>query len=209
MWLEDETVKSNGVAGGTTLDCPRCGETIHRILKSKVSGKRAETIECVVKCSECGDVRKATIKRERPISISVIVSTEEESKREKIELLPSEEIAVEDRMIVDGLEVMVSSIESGGKRVDMAMAKDVDTLWTKRADKVKVKFSISKGPKTMSKEILAEPDEEFFVGDMVELGRMKVVIYKIKCKDRMVRKGGAPASSIVRAYAKGIKEIWA
>jgi len=209
MWLEDETVKPSGIAGGTTLDCPRCGETIHRILKGKVTGKKGETIECVVKCSECGDVRKTTVKRERPVSVSLIVSSEEESQRKKIELLPSEEVAVEDRMIVDGLEVEVSSIESGGKRVDIASAKEIDTLWTKRADKVKVKFSISKGPKTLSKEILAEPDEEFFVGDMVELGRMKVVIYRIKCKERMVRKGGAPALDIVRIYAKGIKEVWA
>ena len=77
------------------------------------------------------------------------------------------------------------------------------------ADKVKVKFSISKGPRTLAKELVALPDEEFHVGDMVEIGRMKVVIHKIKCRDGMVREGGAEASTIVRVYAKGIKETWA
>ncbi len=182
---------------------------MHRIIKGRIAGKKAETLECVVKCNECGDVRKATIKREKPVPVKVIVSKDDKSLRKEIELLPSEEVIVGDRMIVDGLEVEVSSIESDGKRKDIALAGNIDALWTKRADKVKVKFSISKGPKTLPKEIVAEPDEEFFVGDMVELGRMKVVIHKIKCKDRMVREGGAPAHNIVRIYAKGIKETWA
>ncbi len=182
---------------------------MHRILKGKVAGKKGETLECVVKCTECGDVRKTTIKREKPIPIKVIVSKDEKSIRKEIGLLPSEEIVVGDKMIVDGLEVEVSSIESKGKRVEVAIVGEIDAVWTKRADRVRVKFSISKGPKTLSKEIIAQPDEEFFVGDMVELGRMKVVIHKIKCRDKMVREGGATASSIVRIYAKGIKETWA
>ena len=202
-------MKENSVPSGATLECPKCGETTHRIIKGRVTGKKAETLECVVKCTECGDVRKATIKREKPIPVKVIVSKDDKSLRKEIELLPSEEVIVGDRMIVDGLEVEVSSIEVGGKRRDVALAREIATLWTKRADKVKVKFSISKGPKTLPKEIIAEPDEEFYVGDMVELGRMKVVIHKIKCKDRLVREGGAPARNIVRIYAKGIKETWA
>jgi uncharacterized Zn finger protein len=212
--MEDETLSESepkiaDVPSGTTIECPKCGETIHRILKGRVSGKRGETLECVVKCSECGEVRKATIKREKPVTIKAIISSDDQSKRMEIELQPNEEVVVGDRMIVGGYEVEVSSMESGEKRVEVALAKEIDTLWTKRADKIKVKFSISKGPRTLPKEMFAHSDEEFFVGDMVELGRMKVVIHKIKCKDRMVREGGARASSIVRIYAKGIKEIWA
>ncbi len=202
-------MNANSVPSATTLECPKCGETMHRILKGRVAGRKGETLECVVKCTECGDVRKATIKREKSVLVKVIVSKDDESQRKEIELLVNEEVFVGDRMLVEGLEVEVSSIESGGRRVEVALAGEIDALWTKRADRVKVKFSISKGHKTLPKEILAEPDEEFYVGDMVELGRMKVVIHKIKCKDGMVREGGAPASSIVRVYAKGIKETWA
>jgi uncharacterized Zn finger protein len=212
--MEDEALNENGpqindVPSGAALDCPKCGETMHRILKGRASGKKGETLECVVKCSECGEVRKVTIKREKPITVKIIVSDEDKSKRTELDLLPNDEILVGDRMILDGREIEFSSIESDGKRVGVALAKEIDTLWAKRADRVKVKFSVSKGPRTLSKEIFAEPDEEFFVGDMVELGRMKVVIHKIKCRDRMVRDGSATASSIVRIYAKGIKEIWA
>lgn len=182
---------------------------MHRILKGRVSGRKGETLECVVKCSDCGEVRKATIKREKPVAVKVIVSDDDKSKRTEMELLPGEEMVVGDKMILDGQEIEVSSIESEGRRVDVALAKEIDTLWTKRADKVKVKFSISKGPRTLSKELLALPDEEFYVGDMVELGRMKVVIHKIKCRDGMVREGSAQASTILRVYAKGIKETWA
>lgn len=202
-------MNENGFPSGAALECPKCGETMHRIIKGRVAGKKGETLECVVKCTECGDVRKVTMKREKPVTVKVIVSKDDQSLRKKIELLPSEEVIVGDKMIVDGLEVEVSSIESHGRRAEIALAGEIETLWTKRADRVKVRFSISKGPKTLPKEILAEPDEEFYVGDMVELGRMKVVIHKIKCKDKLVREGGVPASSIVRIYAKGIKETWA
>jgi uncharacterized Zn finger protein len=214
LWLEDETLSEDipkvaDVPSGATLECPKCGETMHRILKGRVSGKKGETLECVVKCSDCGEVRKVTIKREKPVAVKVIVSDDDKSKRTEMELLPGEEMIVGDKMILDGQEVEVSSIESEGRRVDVALAKEIDTLWTKKADKVKVKFSISKGPRTLSKELLALPDEEFYVGDMVELGRMKVVIHKMKCRDGMVREGSAQASTILRVYAKGIKETWA
>jgi uncharacterized Zn finger protein len=207
--LTEDIPKVADVPSGATLECPKCGETMHRILKGRVSGKKGATLECVVKCSECGEVRKATIKREKPVAVKVILSDDDRSSRTEMDLLPGEEVVVGDKMILDGHEVEVSSIESEGRRVDVALAKEVDTLWTKRADKVKVKFSISKGPRTLAKEMLALPDEEFYVGDMVELGRMKVVIHKIKCRDGMVREGSVQASSIVRVYAKGIKEIWA
>ncbi|MEE9116931.1 MAG: HVO_0476 family zinc finger protein [Thermoplasmata archaeon] len=207
--MSEDGPKISDVPSGATLDCPKCGEATHRILKGRVSGKKGETLECVVKCSECGDVRKVTIKREKPVTVKIIVSDEDRSKRTGLELLPSEEIVVGDRMILDGQEVEVSSIESDGRRVEVALAKEIDTLWTKRADRVKVKFSITKGRRTLSKEIFAQPDEEFYVGDLVELGRMKVVIHRIKCRDRMIRDGSATASSIVRIYAKGIKEVWA
>lgn len=206
--MSESDSKIADVPSGTTLECPKCGETMHRILKGKVSGKKGETLECVVKCTECGEVRKETIKREKPVTVKVIVSSDDKSKRMDVELPPSDEVVVGDRMMVDGYEVEVSSLESGEKRVEVALVKEIDAIWTKRADKIKVKFSISKGPRTLSKEMFAQPDEEFFVGDMVELGRMKVVIHKIKCKDKFVREGSAQASSIVRIYAKGIKEIW-
>lgn len=206
---EGTTTSPADVPSGITLECPKCGETVHRILKGKPIGRKGETIECTVKCSKCSGVRKATVKREKPTLVKVIVSEEEESARKGIELLPSEEVVVGDRLIVQGLQVEVSSIESEGKRVAVALAGEIDTLWTKRVDKVKVRFSISKGPRTLSKEIYAMPDEEFFVGDMVEIGRMKVIIHKIKCKERMVGEGGAQASKIVRIYAKGVKETWA
>ena len=207
--MEDEALSEDGpkisdVPSGATLDCPKCGETMHRILKGRVSGKKGETLECGVKCSECGGVRRSTIRREKPVTVKGSVSDDDRSKRTELELLPS------DKMILGGQEVEVSSIESDGRRVEVALAKEIDALWTTRADRVKVKFSISKGRRTLSKEIFAQPDEEFYVGDMVELGRMKVVIHRIRCRDnRTIRDGSATASSIVRIYAKGIKEIWA
>lgn len=203
------SASSTRIPSGTVLECPKCGEENHRILKGKLVGKKGEAVECIVKCSKCGGVRKETLKQEKSVVVRVIVSVEDRSVREELEFLQNDEVVVGDRLIVNGLEVEVSSIESEGKRVQAALAKDIDTLWTKRADKVKVKFSISKGPKTISKEMYAQPDEEFFVGDMVEIGRMKVTIHKIMCKDKLLRRGSAVASRIVRIYARAIRETWA
>ncbi|UCD92830.1 MAG: hypothetical protein JSV43_02620, partial [Methanobacteriota archaeon] len=114
---EETSNDSTKIPSGTMLECPKCGEQNHRILKGKVVGKRGETLECIVKCSKCGVVRKATIKQEKPLMVKVIVSDEEKSKRKEIELLQNDEVVVGDRLMVDGLEVMVSSIESEGRRV--------------------------------------------------------------------------------------------
>lgn len=196
------------IPSAITLECPRCGESMHRILRGRQTSGKGDRVECTVKCSKCGGVKKTIVKRERPVSVKLIVSEEEKSKKKEIELFPSEEVAVGDRIIVNGVEIEVTSIESNGKRVSSSYVEEIDTLWTRRADKVKVRFSINKGPRTLSKEIYALPEEEFFVGDMVEIGRMKVIIHKIKCKDKMVRTGGTQASEIVRIYARAIKETW-
>ncbi|MCK4443833.1 MAG: hypothetical protein KAW09_04775, partial [Thermoplasmata archaeon] len=76
-------MNANSVPSATTWECPKCGETMHRILKGRVAGRKGETLECVVKCTECGDVRKATIKREKSVLVKVIVSKDDESQRKE------------------------------------------------------------------------------------------------------------------------------
>ena len=83
-----------------------------------------------------------------------------------------------------------------------ALAKDVTAIWAKRFDKVHVKVSINDVHKTIPAEVDALPEEEFFIGDLMTIGRYDVVITQIKTRDAMARRGAVMARDIVRIYAK-------
>jgi uncharacterized Zn finger protein len=68
-----------------------------------------------------------------------------------------------------------------------------------------VKISINKHTKTIPTQIDAMPDEEFFVGDLMTVGKEQVVIHSIKSKESTVRRGGVPARDIVRIYTKAVR----
>ena len=88
--------------------------------------------------------------------------------------------------------------------MESAPVHDIKTLWLQRYDKVKVKFSINRKDVTVSRSIYASPDEEFYVGDSLQIDRDYVVIHRIKTEYGIVRKGGVQARDIVRVYGKKI-----
>jgi uncharacterized Zn finger protein len=134
--------------------------------------------------------------------VPVIVSDRGESSRSELELPEDEELRVEDELLLEDLPIIISSLEKGEARVNKALAKDVTAIWAKRFDKVHVKISINDVHKTIPMEMDALPEEEFFVGDLMSVGRYNVVITQIKTKDSMARRGSVAARDIVRIYAK-------
>jgi uncharacterized Zn finger protein len=184
------------------IECPTCGErTLHEVLKGKIGRKRM-VMETTVKCRECGHTHSTIIREEKPVEIPVIVSEQGESRRERIELEPDEVIALEDELFVGDTYVMITSLETEGRRVRQAPADRIDTIWAKRYDKIKVKISVNKGHKTLPSELFAMPDEEFYVGDIIPVGREKAVIHQMKVSGGMVRDGSVEARDIVRIYAR-------
>jgi len=187
------------------VECPFCQErTIHEVLRGKM-GKKRTVMEGTVKCRECGQTHSAVIRQEKPVELPVIVSDQGHSRKEILEADPDEVFEVNEEMYVNDTYVMVTSIESGGKRVDRAPADEIDTLWTKRYDRIRVKVSVNKGRKTVPAELSAMPDEEFFVGDIIPAGRGQAVIHQIKTRSGMVRNGSAEAREIIRIYARAMK----
>src|SRR3989304_1020919 len=154
------------------LKCEACGEEgPHRVLKGRLSGKGDVVFEGVVKCSACGSVRNVSMRESKPIEIPLIVSWMEKSVRQSIEMAPDEICAVGSELfLVDG-SARVTSIESKGRRVPEAKASEIDAIWVKRSDKVWVSFSVNMGNRTVSRKVLAAPDEEFLVKDIVDVGR--------------------------------------
>ena len=183
------------------LECPNCKkETIHQILKSK--GK--SVLNLISKCNECEQTHSSLLKKPESIEIPIIISDRDKAVKSKIELDTDEELETGNPLIVDEIPVIITSIETE-KRVIRAKTSEIKTIWAKRYDKLKIKVSINKADKTVSKSLIAVPDEEFFIGDILTFGRMKVVVHAIKTNDRSIKRGFAPARDIVRVYGRMVR----
>ncbi|MCE5260893.1 MAG: hypothetical protein LLG21_02800 [Euryarchaeota archaeon] len=195
-------MSGTNVPNAIYVECPDCGEeTLHEVLKGRL-GKDGSTLEATLRCQECGRVHPAVVREGRTIRVPVIVSDRKESRRAEVELPEDEELRVEDELQLDDLPIIISSLEREGARVSRALAKDVTAIWAKRFDKVHVRVSINDVHKTIPAEVDALPEEEFFVGDLMTIGRYDVVITQIKTRDAMARRGAVMARDIVRIYAK-------
>lgn len=192
------------VPGALYLDCETCGDiTLHEVVHGKVSGKK---LELRVRCKECGTISFQVKDEVQTTTLTVVVSEEGESHRTKLDIESDEVLLLGDELLVDGIPVQVRGIELGtDKRVNSAPVKDIETLWTVRYDKVKVKFSINMGNRTKAVTETATPDEEYTVGEMVTVRGVTAVIHRIKTWDRVLQRGSAEARDIRRIYGKSIR----
>ncbi|MCJ7606378.1 MAG: hypothetical protein MUO94_00840, partial [Thermoplasmata archaeon] len=148
----------------------------------------------------------AVLRGEKPVELPVIISWQEKSERVIVSLGPEEGVQVGDEIMCGELPVLVTSIESDGRRLKKARAKDIDSIWAKRFDKVKVPFSINHQGKTSSESLIVLPDEEFYIGEVMLVGKRDVVIHSIKTASKSLRTGGAVAREIVRVYANVVRK---
>ena len=189
--------------------CPNCDQvTLHKVLKGRVGKHKQLTLDCTIKCSKCNFIHQTTITEKKLINVPVIISDQAESIRKTVELHPNEELMLDQELIVDEQNVIITSLESAGSRVNHAAAKEVSTIWSKQADlegKVQLKISVHKGPNTLSHKLEALPDEEFFIGDILRISRDNVAIYKIKTHTKVVKYDSALAKDIVRIYGRVIR----
>jgi uncharacterized Zn finger protein len=160
--------------------CPACSpdaETAHEVLKP---GGQA-----TVRCTECGHVHKTEIRREREVTLDVVVSQGGESYATTVDAPADETISEGDEFIVETPEaiqqVRVTSLDLGGeKRVDAATAEDAGTVWTRVVDNVSVNVTVhpSDGRRDESRSLtLHVPgDYEFTVGETESFGDEEFVI---------------------------------
>ena len=189
------------------LKCESCGKEVpHRVLRGRVGGKGEIVFEGVVKCSACGFMRSVVTREAKPIEVPMVLSWMDRSTRTTIEMGPTERVAVGDAIPLSEGRAVVTALDSKGRRVQESLASDIDTIWAKRADKVWVSFSVNMGNRTVARRVLAAPDEEFVVGDIVDLWRDRVVVHRIRIAHRTLREGSVPAEDIVRAYGRVVRE---
>ena len=180
-------------------ECPECGqETLHRTLKGRMAGKRR--LEMVLKCSRCGNVRTEVLEAARHVDVKLILSRGEESERTTARLPADWELAVGDEFMHGDENLLVTGIDVSGRKSRAAKVGDIQTLWAKNFDRVRVKIAVNRHGRTSSTEILADPDDEFCVGEEIEIDDIPLAIHSIKVRERILRRGSATARDIVRVY---------
>lgn len=192
-------------------ECPECSpdEPVpHTILKERPG--------LLVKCTQCDSIHPHLKEKTRPVSLRVVVSSHDRSAGRRITLDSKEVISVDDEFIVEDNSgemanfVQVTSIESGGKRVNMARADSIQTIWARATDKVNAKISVNKGWETRSIEMKVDGEKEFTVGETLSYDNETFQIKKIKLRDSgsVDRKGErVPAKHIVRIFSDSMERI--
>ncbi|TLZ98481.1 MAG: hypothetical protein E6J94_08730 [Methanobacteriota archaeon] len=189
------------------LKCPNCGEVVpHRVLRGKIAGKDEIVFEGVVRCSKCDAISNVVTREPKPIVVPLILSWLDRSEKTSLEFSPDEDVAIGEELDLGDTRIAVTAIESAGRRVGATKAKAVDTIWAKRIDQVRVKFSVNKGNRTVPHDVLAAPDEEFEVGEIVDLGKDRAVVHHIRTRIRTMRQGRVRADEIVRMYGRIVRE---
>lgn len=182
------------------MKCPVCKSESFEILKSK--GKHSK--EFLLQCSECSNVYRETISREKPVDIRIVISEFETSRKEYIKLYPKEELQVDDILDIDGREVAVTSIETKkGGRIYRSPVSDIETIWAASLDiPARVGISVDFGGRILSKKVDMDRDFEFHVGDVIKLGNIIFRINSIKTLERKLRRGFAKAGVTKRVYGR-------
>ena len=180
-------------------------ETLHRVLKGKLGGKKNRVLEALVKCSKCSHIHQEVIRTPRHVVIPLILSEQNISQKTEIEFSESEIIKIQNEYQFDKNSIKITGIEVENKRVTEAKAKEIRTLWAKKFDMIKLKISINKGAKTLKRTLWAVPEEEFFIGDVMIIKGLRLAIHAIKTKDKKIKKGSVAARDIVRMYAKAVR----
>lgn len=207
--MVSEIAEDSPVTEDTSIivSCPVCGEeTPHTVLKGQFP-PGGGSFTATVSCNVCGHTHQVELTIPGDVVINLIKSFEGTSERSTITFPEDEMIKVGEEIYEGEHTLLIKAIEmKDGRRVKSARASDVATLWTVKYDTVPVKVSINRGGRTTSHKIYAHPDELFYIGDVIVVGRIRGVIKHIKTRIGMIHRGSAPAREIVRVYCKIIKE---
>ncbi len=180
------------------VDCPACGRlTPHDILKSNG--------DATVECEDCGHVHKIQI-HDNTVERRVVVSQDEDSFSTHVPMQPQtlregEEFVLESDEGVYGVEV--TSLETGSGRTDVADVEDVETVWTRVVDNVRVPVTVNRDSESTSHRLQVPGDYRFVVGETEEVDDVE-----FKTKAFVHRDGDRYRLSGDDAEAKNVKRLY-
>lgn len=190
------------------MECPICGsESITTLKSKKISAKSKEINELLLKCDECESVFKDSVTEDKPISIRLIISEHEKSKKTLIDIFPDEKLAKDVILLSDMGEVEITSLETKeGKRAESAVARDVSTIWANSIEiPARVGVSVDLTGKVDSFKVEVDRDFQFATDDFVKIAEYVIRINVIKTQERKTRDGYAKARVTQRIYGRPVK----
>ncbi len=179
--------------------------------KEEVVHEQITPSKNLFRCENCGSVIEVTPVKK--VEIRAIISMDDISEKGKVDLPRSEIIQKGQEIVVEtdiGYRIgEITSIElENGKRVEIASAEDVKTLWLRDVGEVKVRISLHKGSVTTPYEIFTSGEAEFSVGEILPVEGRNYRITRIKLiNGGLLKKNGrsAKAKEIKRIYARFIR----
>ncbi|MFP4655598.1 MAG: HVO_0476 family zinc finger protein [Methanohalobium sp.] len=187
------------------IECPSCSPDIpvlHEVLKS---GQNV-----LVKCEDCGEIHSPKTEKEKPVYIKTIISKGEKTFTHTNQMYKGEVLDVDDELVVDDgvsedvYPIVVTSIESQGKRVESAKVDDIDSIWGRAIDEVDVKITVHSEQETYSMTKRFSGGREFVVGEKYNFDDISFIVTRIK-----IRNGGFRIKEGDVVEAKNIKRLFA
>lgn len=188
--------------------CPVCKEhEVHDVLKGK-PGKAS--LEATLRCHGCNRIRAETVRIPKVLTVPVVASEGPKSYKTAVDVEEDERISVGDEFFDNsGTYLRVTGIElNTDARPKKAMSQDIKTIWAQRFDIVAVKVTVNQGVVSHSRRYPADPGDEFFIGQKLELSDMDCVINAIKTRQYLKDRGSAEAREIVRIYGRFIAKTY-
>jgi len=190
------------------MKCPICGsENIDTLKSKRISSKNKEINELLLKCNNCESVFKDKVSENKPISIRLIISEYESSKKTSVDIYPDEKLSKGNILLSDMGEVEITSLESkDGRRVTNAIANDISTIWANSIEiPSRIGVSVDLTGNVDSFKVEVDRETEFATDDIVKIAEYVIRINVIKTIERKTRKGYAKARVIQRFYGKPVK----
>lgn len=185
--------------------CPSCSSkhpVLHEVLNSGVN--------LIVKCTECGSVHPTIVETPKSKKIKVIVSKGDTSfslytsLTEEYLLRMGDEIFIEDESNDEVYPIIITALEAGPKRYEVAQVSYIETIWGRAIDEVCVKIAIHEGTTTKSLIKRVPGGYQFTIGENEKVGAHEFKIVKIKERD-----GTLKSKKDTVMEAKNIKRIFA
>ncbi len=188
------------------IECPACMKATSHAMVHAQKGVGREGMELTLRCLDCSHVHKRTLVEEKLADVQYVLSDGGTSFRGTTKLFGDETVRTGEEIYLGDARSVVTAIETSGGRVGQAAGSDIRTIWAKSTAGKVVRVSVNRGATTFSMKIDAQPEEEFSIGDIIETERGNAVITSIKTERRLLSQGTAEAATIVRVYAKMMRE---
>jgi uncharacterized Zn finger protein len=211
----------NGTSDRVTIPCPACSpdlDTVHDVLSPGGT--------TTVRCGECGHTHKVDLTPDPTVDLDVVVSQSGESFSARTEAPAEESLAVGEEFVLETdaaiLVVRITDLElPGDRRTDRAPADEVTTVWTRAVGNVELDVTVHPADgareETESLELQVPGDEEYVVGETIDLGEKAATIEGLYLRsdakgydhDKLDHdRDTAPAKDIERVYARATKAPW-